>query len=65
MIGAMKVAMSDKYNFTPEIMANALYEILDGHKEKMDEPDSDMEFARANYEKFGGFNENEYINNKL
>ena len=62
MLGAMKVAMSDKYHFTPEMMANALYEILGGHKEKMDEPDSDMEFARANYEKFGGLNESDSSN---
>lgn len=53
MNGAMKVAMSDQNNFTPYILANALSDLIDGYNQKQGEPDSDMEFARANSTELG------------
>lgn len=53
MVAAMEVATGGQSNFTPSVLANALHELIDGHKNKQNEPDSDMEFARANKHRFG------------
>lgn len=59
MVAAMEAAMSGKYSFTPYILANALSDLIDGYNQKQNEPDSDMEFARANRDRMGELGEDD------